>query len=280
MTSSWVRIIHQCRTHHLFGATVSSNVRMSESLEKVKVKVARSCPTLYNPMNNTDHGILQARILEWVAFPFSRGSSQARDQTQVSCIAGGFLISWATRKAQELKWVAYPFSRGSSRPRNWTGVSCIAGRFFPNWAIREGLENCFVNSSACPTKALNCFVKIRDSVFKTKCNSGIRVFKQLKHRKLAFSNCSHWGREVGVGKQENALWRRVISRANETIRVQPHRQDLILKHRRISLWRILTWKENLVIEFLYLIREIDILGHNRVRLRKPAISQALNVVEY
>ena len=47
------------------------------------------------------HEILQARILEWVAFPFSRGSSQPRDQAQVSCTAGGFFTSWATRKAQE-----------------------------------------------------------------------------------------------------------------------------------------------------------------------------------
>ena len=39
------------------------------------------------------HGILQARILEWVVFPFSRGSSQPRDQTQVSCIAGEFFTS-------------------------------------------------------------------------------------------------------------------------------------------------------------------------------------------
>ena len=44
-------------------------------------------------------GILQARILEWVAFPFSRGSSQPRDQTQVSHIAGRFLTSQATREA-------------------------------------------------------------------------------------------------------------------------------------------------------------------------------------
>ena len=42
------------------------------------------------------HGIFQTRILELVAFPFSRGSSQPRDQTQVSCIAGGFFTSWAT----------------------------------------------------------------------------------------------------------------------------------------------------------------------------------------
>ena len=48
------------------------------------------------------HGILQARILEWVAVPFSRGSSQARDQTQVYHIAGGFFTSWATREAPQL----------------------------------------------------------------------------------------------------------------------------------------------------------------------------------
>ena len=53
---------------------------------KVKVKVAQSCPTHCDPMDSMVHGILQARILKWVAFPFIRGSSQPRDQTQVSCI--------------------------------------------------------------------------------------------------------------------------------------------------------------------------------------------------
>ena len=53
-----------------------------------------------DPMDYTVHGILQARILEWVAVPFSRGSSQPRDQTQVSCIAR-FFTSWATREAPE-----------------------------------------------------------------------------------------------------------------------------------------------------------------------------------
>ena len=66
----------------------------------VCVKVAQSYPTLCDPMDYTVHGILQARILEWVAFPFSRESSQPRDRTQVSCIAGGFFTSWATREAQ------------------------------------------------------------------------------------------------------------------------------------------------------------------------------------
>ena len=59
----------------------------------VKVKVAQPCLTLCNPMDYTVHGILQARILEWVAFPFSWGSSQPRDRTQVFHIAGRFFTS-------------------------------------------------------------------------------------------------------------------------------------------------------------------------------------------
>ena len=96
------------------------------------------CPTLCDPMDYTVHGILQARILEWVAGPFSRGSSQTRDQTQVSRIAGGFFTTWATREAQEF-WhgVAYPFSSRSSWPRNQNGVFCSANRFFTSWDIRE-----------------------------------------------------------------------------------------------------------------------------------------------
>ena len=65
------------------------------------LKVAPSYPALCNPMDYTVHGILQARILQWVAFPFSRGSSQPRDQTQISHIAGGFFTVWAAREAQE-----------------------------------------------------------------------------------------------------------------------------------------------------------------------------------
>ena len=69
--------------------------------DKVKVKVAQSCPTLWDPMDYTVHGILQTRIVEWIAFPFSRGSSQPRDWTGVSCIADGFFTSWARRETQE-----------------------------------------------------------------------------------------------------------------------------------------------------------------------------------
>ena len=68
---------------------------------KVKVLVTQSCPTLCNTMNCSPPGfsvceILQARILEWVTIPFSRGSSPPMDQTWVSCIAGRFFTVWTT----------------------------------------------------------------------------------------------------------------------------------------------------------------------------------------
>ena len=59
----------------------------------LEVKVAQSCLTLCHPMDEKVHGILQARILEWVAFPFSGGSSQPRDRTQVTLTAGRFFTS-------------------------------------------------------------------------------------------------------------------------------------------------------------------------------------------
>ena len=67
-------------------------------------EVAQSCPTLWDPMgcspsSSSVHGILQARILEWVAISFSRGSSPPRDRTQVSCIAGRRFNLGATREA-------------------------------------------------------------------------------------------------------------------------------------------------------------------------------------
>ena len=66
-------------------------------------EVAQSCPTLCNPMDCSlpgfsVHGIFQARVLEWAAISFSRGSSQPRDQTLVSCIASRRFTVWATRE--------------------------------------------------------------------------------------------------------------------------------------------------------------------------------------
>ena len=102
----------------------------------MKVEVAQSCLTY------TVHGILQARILKWVAFPFSMGSSRPRDQTQVSLIAGGFFFLPAEPQGKPENTGA-----GSLSLLQWilltkesTGVSCIAGGFFTNWTIREALR--------------------------------------------------------------------------------------------------------------------------------------------
>jgi len=131
----------------------------------MKVKVTQSCPTLWNPVDYIVHGILQARILERVAFPFSRGSSQPWDQTQVSRIAGGFLLAEPQGKPKNtgvsrlsllqgifptqgsnwdllhcrwilyqlshkgspriLEWVAYPFSRRSPDPGIELGYAAL-----------------------------------------------------------------------------------------------------------------------------------------------------------
>ena len=70
---------------------------------------------LFGPHGLYSPGILQARILEWVAIPFSRRSSQPRDQTQVSHISGRFFTSWATREAQEY-WSEYPIPSPADLP--------------------------------------------------------------------------------------------------------------------------------------------------------------------
>ena len=85
--------------------SASGNPEINLFSVNVKVKVVQSCLTLCDPMDYTLCGILQAR--KWVAFPFSRRSSQSTVWTPVSCIAGGFFISWATREAQEY-WSGQP----------------------------------------------------------------------------------------------------------------------------------------------------------------------------
>ena len=90
----------------------------------MKVKVAQSCPTLCDCIV---HGILQPWILEWVAFPSSQGSSQPRNQTQVSCIAGGFFTSWATREAQEY-WSAWPIPSPVHLPDQGLNRGLLHGR--------------------------------------------------------------------------------------------------------------------------------------------------------
>ena len=76
---------------------------------KVKVLVAQWCLTLCNPIDHSlpgysTHGILQTRILEWVAISFSKGSPWPRDRTRVSCIASRLFTIWTTREAPYHPW--------------------------------------------------------------------------------------------------------------------------------------------------------------------------------
>ena len=91
---------------HVWLSQIAIDQKLAQhckSTMNVKVLVAQVCPTScyprdYRPPGSSVHGILQARILEWVAISFSRGSSQPRDWTQVSRIAGRFFAIWATKE--------------------------------------------------------------------------------------------------------------------------------------------------------------------------------------
>ena len=93
-------------------------------------EVAQSCPTLCNPMDGSlpgsaVHGIFPARVLEWVAISFSRGSSQPRDWTQVSCIADRRFTVWAT----------YPAPNGKTHTHTCTHdfVNSLSVYLVENW---------------------------------------------------------------------------------------------------------------------------------------------------
>ena len=109
-------LVGGCPWHHLRKSdTNTKSVTLNKKIQPVgvmiwkqsirlKVKVARSCPTLCDPMDcsppgSSVHGILQARIPKWAAISLSRGSSWPRDWTQVSYIAGRFFTIWATKEA-------------------------------------------------------------------------------------------------------------------------------------------------------------------------------------
>ena len=97
----------------------------SQGREKVKVKVAQLCPTLWDPMGSLS--LLQGIFL-----------TQGLNPGLLHC---RWILYQLSHKGSPriLEWVAYPFSSESSWHRNQTGVSCIAGGFFTNWTIREAL---------------------------------------------------------------------------------------------------------------------------------------------
>ena len=101
--------------------------------------VAKLCPTLCDPMDynlpgSSVHGISQSRILEWVAIPFSRGSSWPRDRTHISCIGRWILDCWARREAYQSHQVTLP-------PGDSKSVHEEADQMFSSCSESSDLEN-------------------------------------------------------------------------------------------------------------------------------------------
>ena len=123
--------IHACSFSTLnMVLTTNWKVVFSPVLIYLKLKVSQSCPTLCHPMDYIGHGILQARILEWVAFPFCRESSQPRDPTQVQhCRRILYQLSHKG-SPRTVEWVALSLLQPIFPTQNGKGFSCIAGGFF------------------------------------------------------------------------------------------------------------------------------------------------------
>ena len=113
--------------HLACGCTTETQHETLWAQRKERREAAQSCPTLCDPVDyslpgSSLHGILQARVLEWVAIAFSRGSSRPRDQTRVSRIPGSRFNLWATREAQSgHRWVRNGNSNAWQKTlRRWT----------------------------------------------------------------------------------------------------------------------------------------------------------------
>ena len=89
-------------------------------------------------------GILQASMLEWVAIPSSRDLPNPGIEPRSPALQVDSLVTEPSGKPKNMEWVACPISRGSSWPRNQTGISCIAGGFFTSWATRVQIFFTFV----------------------------------------------------------------------------------------------------------------------------------------
>ena len=125
---------------------------------KRKVKVTQSCLTLCDLMDYPWNSLVFARILEWVAFPFSREIFPTQGSKPGLPHCRRILYQLSHKESPRiLEWGAYCFSSRSSQPRNRTRVSCIAGSFFTNWAMREA------NSSELKPVEILCVARVTHS---------------------------------------------------------------------------------------------------------------------
>ena len=110
------------------------------SPEKPGVKGAQSCPTVCDPRDYTAHGILQSRVLEPVAFPFSGDLPNPGIELRSPALQADSLPAEPQGKPKNTGVGSLSLLRGSSQPRDRSQVSHIAGGFFTSLAIREALE--------------------------------------------------------------------------------------------------------------------------------------------
>ena len=119
----------QCLRQYLKIASKNSAYCRIALMTVLWVKVAQLCLTLCDPKDYTVHRILQARILEWVAFLFFRGSYQARNQTRVSCIAGRFFTNWAILRIATERYVYWAVNLIFKQVYGFSQLNKTVGQF-------------------------------------------------------------------------------------------------------------------------------------------------------
>ena len=122
-------IYTQCNKSHRYYRSKKKN--HTQTSESVKEKISQSCHILCEPTDYTGRDILQARILERVASSLLQGIFPTERSNPSLLHSWWILYQLSHQTSPRiLEWVAYPFPRGSSQPRNRTGASYLAGRFF------------------------------------------------------------------------------------------------------------------------------------------------------
>ena len=170
--------------------------------------VSQSCltlcdPTVCSPLGSSVHGILQSRILEWVAIHFSRGSSQPREWTQVSLIAGRFFTVWVTREILITIYLVYmwiPYHRAApglphlllwSQEHKWAPKSAhLHSLFCPSWRNLAHLYNLFWNCEFNSSMPSTLYHRAIENISQTLLYS--EIISVGKTRIQCFLQLSNW----------------------------------------------------------------------------------------
>ena len=156
----------------------------------------QSCLTLAIPPGSSVNGILQARILEWVAISFSRGSSWSRNQTLVSCIAGRLFTNWATKKAPK-ELPPLRFKLRTYRLWDWCAACCAKKA-----ELRSSLGLPYQTAIGCRPKRGQSFQTILESQFPWAEGS-------FSEKGEPWAISKHFSRVVGGGTFLMIQWLRI-----------------------------------------------------------------------